>query len=1016
MESDKEKVPQKNKNNFFNKIKNYVFDPTEDLYYNWLIVISLAVLYNLVFVIGRSAFELLQEYNPIIWWILDYSCDLIYIIDIFVRLRTGYLEQGLLLRDFKKLALTYLKSFQFKLDILSVIPFEILNLFLTKNLRPNYRFNRLIKINRLFECRLKIETRTSYPFLFRIIYLVFVLVFLIHWNACFYFMISKTIGLGSDKWVFNNQTNHPHKLTFQYISCFLWSTLMLTTIGEVENPTNTVESLVMVVNFFMALVLVASLVGNISSVISNMNIENDKFKRRVDAIKSLMKLRKVSKSLDTRVIKWFDYLHKNEQNLDENEILNNLPDKLEIEIASYIHLETLRNINIFADCEEGLLRELVTKLRIQVYSPGDYVCRKGDIGKEMFIIKKGLLDVVSDDGQKIFVTLKPGAFFGEISILNIPGNKIGNRRTANVRSVGYSDLLRLSKQDLWDVLNDYTANRDMLIERGKEKLRKDNLLDEEVITNNDKVDKNVDNDVDDEIKPFEECKIDRKLELIENKYEALAEKLENVIKDLNEIFDAKKKRVQNIKDIFDKKIGFLKEGTLVRDLNVLMSKTLKEKQFYLIDLMSILPTDILYFILKNYDFWPIIRANRLLRITRILEFRSQTETSTNFPYFFRILTIFTFILIIIHWNACLLFLLNKYFDVFDQRNIQFNRAVDFTNNTVENKFFIQYAACFYKSTLLLTTISNIEPPSTLLEMLYLTLSFLNGVLVFALIVGSITEIIDDLNMKRSEFQEKVDGVKNYMQLAKVDTYLQERVIKWFNHSWSNNSGMDEKVIFEEFLPENLQAEIAMNIHLETLKRVNIFQDCEPGLLQQLVTRLKLRVYSPSDFICRKGDIGREMYIIKSGKLSVVSDDCKKVFATLSEGSCFGEISILDIEGSRSGNRRTANVISVGYSDLFCLTKGDLWQVLAEYPLAKEALLEKGRSILRKDGLLIEANTVEAEKIKKRKENISEYANFTRDELDNFDKRIDYIKDLIKRGMILLDSRIEKSENKIKNLN
>ncbi|NWW70494.1 CNG3 protein, partial [Climacteris rufus] len=478
---EKNKDKLKKKENIEEKKKDIItIDPAGNIYYNWLFCITMPVMYNWTMIIARACFDELQHDYLAAWFIIDYVSDAIYVADMFVRTRTGYLEQGLLVKEEQKLQEKYKKSFQFKLDFLSIIPTDLLYFKLGLNY-PELRINRLLRVARMFEFFQRTETRTNYPNVFRISNLVMYIVIIIHWNACVYYSISKAIGFGADTWVYPN-TSDPEfaRLTRKYVYSLYWSTLTLTTIGETPPPVRDSEYFFVVVDFLVGVLIFATIVGNVGSMISNMNAARAEFQARIDAIKQYMHFRNVSKDMEKRVIKWFDYLWTNKKAVDEREVLKYLPDKLRAEIAINVHLETLKKVRIFADCEAGLLVELVLKLQPQVYSPGDYICRKGDIGREMYIIKEGKLAVVADDGITQFVVLSDGSYFGEISILNIKGSKAGNRRTANIKSIGYSDLFCLSKDDLMEALTEYPDAKAMLEEKGKQILMKDGLLDIEI--------------------------------------------------------------------------------------------------------------------------------------------------------------------------------------------------------------------------------------------------------------------------------------------------------------------------------------------------------------------------------------------------------------------------------------------------------------------------------------------------------------------------------------------------------
>ncbi|WAR00060.1 CNGA3-like protein [Mya arenaria] len=504
-------------------------------------------MYNVLFIVSRSVFwELQDNYLPL-WLTLDYLSDVIYICDMFFSSRTGYLEEGLLVTNTTKLRKNYFKGTNFKMDVISIIPTDVFYVLTGIN-TPELRFNRIVKFNRVLEFFDRTATRTSFTNIFRILNLVLYILIIIHWNACIYFAISHAIGFGSDGWVYGNLSipeNQP--LTRKYIYSFYWSTLTLTTIGETPQPDRDIEYLFVVVDFLIGVLIFATIVGNVGSMITNMNATRAEFQQKMDGVKQYMEFRKVSKELEQRVIKWFDYLWINKQSLNEEEVLSALPDKLKAEIAIHVHLDTLKRVALFQDCEPGLLVELVLKLKLQVFSPVDYICRKGDIGKEMYIVKRGQLGVVSDDGKTTFATLSEGSVFGEISILNIAGNKNGNRRTANIRSVGYSDLFCLSKDDLWEVLNQYPDAKKILIDKGKKILKKDNLLDEDLM----------------EKMEQQQETTEQKLERIESGLDTLQTRFARLLADFNSTQQKLKQRITRVEKTVPKDLDTLSTGSFL---------------------------------------------------------------------------------------------------------------------------------------------------------------------------------------------------------------------------------------------------------------------------------------------------------------------------------------------------------------------------------------------------------------------------------------------------------------------
>lgn len=196
--------------------------------------------------------------------------------------------------DVEKLRRNYTSTFQFKLDIVSLLPTDLLYLWLGTGGATIVRVNRVARLGRAFQFIDRTEAKTSYPNIFRIVTLVVYILIIIHWNACIYIEFSGWIGFGSDLLIYPMNIEGENGTFWRmYLYGYFWSTLTLTTIADIPQPTNDAEYCFLIVDFLTGVLIFATIVGKVGSMVSNMNAQRAEFQQRLDGIKRYMEFRKV---------------------------------------------------------------------------------------------------------------------------------------------------------------------------------------------------------------------------------------------------------------------------------------------------------------------------------------------------------------------------------------------------------------------------------------------------------------------------------------------------------------------------------------------------------------------------------------------------------------------------------------------------------------------------------------------------------------------------------------------------
>jgi CRP-like cAMP-binding protein len=105
-------------------------------------------------------------------------------------------------------------------------------------------------------------------------------------------------------------------------------------------------------------------------------------------------------------------------------------------------------------------------LKPQTFAPDGYIAREGEVGKEIYFISRGKVEITTNEGQNSHGTLEGGDYFGDLSLI------LREKRTASVRALTYCEIFILIRTDFNRIKDEYPEFRDVLTKMSSEKTDK----------------------------------------------------------------------------------------------------------------------------------------------------------------------------------------------------------------------------------------------------------------------------------------------------------------------------------------------------------------------------------------------------------------------------------------------------------------------------------------------------------------------------------------------------------------
>jgi len=789
-------------------------------------------------------------------------------------------------------------------------------------------------------------------------------------------------------------------------------------------PTNILETTVATIVILFGGLLLPAVVGGLAAYMGNLNMAKKLYKTKNSKNKSSMRRSQLKKTVMDKVIRYYNYLWSCHGGVDEQNIMDELNGPLWDKVAMHVNGEDIKNIPFFSSCDDRTKNHLVALLRPQVFLPGDIICNQGEVGKEMYSIERGKVVVSSKDKEMHYCVLQRGDYFGETSLLGT------TLRIANVVAISYCDCFVLTKDDFNEVMmGNPPIKRQIILASIKKIVRKNHETNENIsknfslhnkctrVTEGKLVLQCIHKDALRTSKFHPECmfrQIWNIVILIATTYNAFAIPFRLSFSTSSEFYyidwclD-----LIFISDMYlnYSEFSYIEQGELVCDRE-------KVKRHYLRvsfwrDFLATIPLDIFVVFFKKEKktrqlLMAIVRIPKLIRLGKLLElledvFRMLKDTNIYIAPL-ELFELLSGVILVAHWAACGFYALARWKNNAEHCEGIHNhdRIIDWGNGSAEciwvdtwiQKQIIDgkipyhggdlwqlYLRSFNWAlpTLVVVVIGDVVPITTR-ETIYVFVWMVVGVTINATIIGNVANLVANLETDSSEFLKKADDIKHFMHMNGVNQSLQNRIDDFLNYLWSTHRGMSNETMFINELPVTLQTEITDETRMHLIKECIYFDFCSDEIVKALTLCLKPTIFSVGDFLIYAGEMGQEMFFLDRGLVEVISSDCKTLYATLTEGSFFGETSLFFKQ------KRSSSVRALSFCEVFQLDKSDLDNELRQRDFDLSRMFEIFQSVALNNQRRNDAVTANLKDALNKKKKLSRIISI-RDELSEPERQI-----------------------------